>query len=381
METRQSKSPLASNLMAWSLTAVVQAAGAGTAGAQFVYFTNQTAVQRVNLENATEVETLVPEQVWPLAIAVDAQAGKIYWTDATLARILRANLDGSEVEPLVTSGVTFPAGLALDLGAGKMYWGDRDLPGVSRANLDGSDPELIVPGVSALGVALDVLNEKIYWTEEQQRVGRANLDGSEAETLLDDLGSPNAIALDVDSAMLYVTDEGPSKIVRAGLDGLGEEIIVSGDGINPFGIALDLDGGKVYWSDISTGISRRSNLDGTEPEDLFQAAWSFGLALGWQEAPRRFIRGDADSNGRLELTDAVHTLNSLFLGGPQSLCADAADADDNGAVSLTDAVFLLEYLFLDGHSPPPPGPDACGTDPSKDVLDPCGSDASTCGKG
>ena len=43
-----------------------------------------------------------------------------------------------------------------------------------------------------------------------------------------------------------------------------------------------------------------------------------------------FLRGDATADGNLNLTDAVFTLNHLFLGGPAPDCADAADADDNG---------------------------------------------------
>jgi|SoiMethySBSTD1v2_1073268.scaffolds.fasta_scaffold469430_2 hypothetical protein len=360
------------------LTACITVTGWPPVAAQYVYFTNQTAVQRVDLQSPDVIETLVPDQVWPLAIALDAAAGKVYWTDATIARILRANLDGSDVEPLVTTGIAFPAGLALDLGEGKMYWGDRDLPGVSRANLDGSDPEVIVPGVHSLGVALDLPGGKVYWTEEQARIGRANLDGSDAETVIDDLVSPNAIALDLDEEMLYVTDEGPAKVIRAALDGSGEEPILSGDGINPFGIALDLDEGKVYWSDLATGVSRRSNLDGSDAEDIFLAAWSFGLALGWLEAPPQFLRGDTDSNGRLEITDAVVTLGSLFLGFPAPHCLDAADSDDNGDINITDAVYVLNYLFTGGSAPPPPGPGACGADPTSDALPAC---PAACGKG
>ncbi len=91
--------------------------------------------------------------------------------------------------------------------------------------------------------------------------------------------------------------------------------------------------------------------------------------------PRQFHRGDADSNGQLQLTDAVRILNVLFLGTGVILCLDAADADDNGQLQLTDAVRILNVLFLGTGVIPPPGPtgDPCGpdptTDPAKDTLD------------
>ena len=80
-----------------------------------------------------------------------------------------------------------------------------------------------------------------------------------------------------------------------------------------------------------------------------------------------FIRGDADSDGTLNLTDAVFALSFLFLGGTVPICEDAADVDDFGSVELTDAVYLLNHLFLGGAAPPAPYPEA-GQDPTEDAL-------------
>ncbi len=60
----------------------------------------------------------------------------------------------------------------------------------------------------------------------------------------------------------------------------------------------------------------------------------------------RFVRGDADANGSIELTDPVHTLSYLFIGGLESPCLSAADTDDNGSLEITDAIGLLGWLFL-----------------------------------
>ena len=46
----------------------------------------------------------------PRGLAVDSAAGKLYWTDYGSDRIQRANLDGSEVEDLVTAGLRIPLG-------------------------------------------------------------------------------------------------------------------------------------------------------------------------------------------------------------------------------------------------------------------------------
>ncbi|MEC8933820.1 MAG: dockerin type I repeat-containing protein [Planctomycetota bacterium] len=79
-----------------------------------------------------------------------------------------------------------------------------------------------------------------------------------------------------------------------------------------------------------------------------------------------FSRGDVDSSGVVDLTDAVRILNYLFQGGAQPRCLETADVNNDTNVNLTDSVFLLTYLFLGGEPPAAPGPPdfgtGCGTD-------------------
>lgn len=84
-----------------------------------------------------------------------------------------------------------------------------------------------------------------------------------------------------------------------------------------------------------------------------------------------FRRGDADGNGKIQVTDPIRILGRLFLGGEALGCEDAADADDDGALNMTDAILLLGRLFLGGAALPPPGPEGCGEDPTPDQLPPC----------
>jgi hypothetical protein len=82
-----------------------------------------------------------------------------------------------------------------------------------------------------------------------------------------------------------------------------------------------------------------------------------------------FQRGDSNGNGTRDITDAVRTLNWLFLGGPQPPCLDAADYDDDGEVDLSDPVRALTCGFWLGCDPPPPW--ECGPDPTPDFLPTC----------
>ena len=49
----------------------------------------------------------------PQSLALDAEAGKLYWTDWGTDKIARANLDGTGVEDVVSSGLVDPWGIAL----------------------------------------------------------------------------------------------------------------------------------------------------------------------------------------------------------------------------------------------------------------------------
>lgn len=86
----------------------------------------------------------------------------------------------------------------------------------------------------------------------------------------------------------------------------------------------------------------------------------------------RFIRGDANSDCSVDITDAVYVLNFLFTGGETPQCMDAADTNDTGAVDITDGIFLLGFLFLGTAPPPYPGPSGPqGPDLTPDDLAEC----------
>jgi hypothetical protein len=97
-----------------------------------------------------------------------------------------------------------------------------------------------------------------------------------------------------------------------------------------------------------------------------------------REVSVTFRRGDANSDGKVDISDAVAVLGLLFLGGVTQSCPDAADADDSGRIELTDAVVVLQALFVRGAaSIPAPGTSICGSDPTADQLPECKS--SGCG--
>jgi len=83
----------------------------------------------------------------------------------------------------------------------------------------------------------------------------------------------------------------------------------------------------------------------------------------------RFIRGDVNADGAVNIGDPIFTLNYLFAGGLQPQCMAAADTNLDGAVNVGDPIYTLQYLFAGGPPPPAPFP-SCGVPPGAEAL-PC----------
>ena len=105
---------------------------------------------------------------------------------------------------------------------------------------------------------------------------------------------------------------------------------------------------------------------------LLFTLWVFGTSAGLGAVDgaadgARFLRGDSNVDGTVDLSDGVDVLNYLFAEA-RIECSDAADVNDDGLVDISDAVFVLNFLFLNGAEIPPPGTENCGSDPTLDRL-------------
>ncbi len=141
------------------------------------------------------------------------------------------------------------------------------------------------------------------------------------------------------------------------LEGCGELLL------NQFLDCFDADGTPDLECVTRLGEEFSACLEACEDDD---AARLLGALLrGGADEP--FLRGDADRNADVNLTDAVAILNELFGGNEPSDCPDAQDANDDGAVDLSDPVAILNRLFL-GAAPLPPPSAEPGVDPTEDEL-------------
>lgn len=274
-------------------------------------FSGAGAVKVIDADGSNETTLAEGKDVIePDGIEADIDGGKLYWTDMGLGgaadksvavddgRIMRADLDGKNIETLVPLGITTtPKQLALDVLGGKIYWSDRgDVgdqkvnPKIMRSNLDGSSVETIVSSdlMSPVGIALDTPNGKLYFTDRYANdIKRANLDGSDVEVVVRDTEYPVDLALDLAQRTFYWTAREAGGLYRADLDGNG----IDGTRLSPIikglhapiGVALDLENGRLFYTDVITasqsGAIWESGLDGRHARKIATTSLPLGLCF------------------------------------------------------------------------------------------------------
>ena len=111
-----------------------------------------------------------------------------------------------------------------------------------------------------------------------------------------------------------------------------------------------------FFADTALSASVIADLGGAKADGILASACDI------VECQETFVRGDANADGGIEISDAITILAYLFLdnsGAPS--CLKSADTDASGNLNLTDAVYLLSFLFLGGTPPDAPFPE-CGSD-------------------
>ena len=86
------------------------------------------------------------------------------------------------------------------------------------------------------------------------------------------------------------------------------------------------------------------------------------LEMIFSDRHARFRRGDANGDGRINVSDGISILSALIENAGDA-CLASRDVNADGKIDLTDAIHLLSYLFQGGVAPEEPfGP--CSPHPS-----------------
>jgi DNA-binding beta-propeller fold protein YncE len=182
-------------------------------------------IMRANLDGSN-IETLVETaqgdtaredaRNWCVGMAIDVDGGKMYWTQKGSGgngRIFRANLEiprgqdaahRTDIETLFDA-LPEPIDMDLDLANRIMYWSDRGDPPrgntVSRAPRDPpkssanrDDQQILVSGLKeGIGMALDLKDGRMFYTDLGGNVYSAKTDGSDAKVLASGQGALTGI--------------------------------------------------------------------------------------------------------------------------------------------------------------------------------------------
>ena len=242
--------------------------------------------------DGSEKTVIVTGCAIPDGVAVDVDAGHIYWTNmgvppANDGSIERVDLDGRNRTTIVPSGGTYtPKQLHFDSVGRKLYWGDREGMRVMRCELDGSKVETLVQtGLDdedrrdetkwCVGVAIDHVGGHLYWTQKGPsdaglgKILRAGIDvpageaaahRGDIEVVFKDLPEPIDLEIEHTTRTLYWTDRGDpphgNTVNRAALDDLGvsEPEIVATHLMEGIGIALDPAHDRMFVTDLGGNV-------------------------------------------------------------------------------------------------------------------------------
>jgi hypothetical protein len=232
---------------------------------------NDGSIFRSDLDGKNMI-TIVPSggTFTPKQIQLERKSGKLYWSDREGMRVMRANLDGSKIETLVDTSLGDPrpgpdptkwcVGIAVDAEDGKIYWTQKgdDNAGqgrIFRSNIEippaqspsnRKDIELLYENLpEPIDLDLDLANRMLYWTDRGDpprgnTVNRAPMDPNpgnrkEPEILFTHLMEGIGLALDLKGGRMFITDFAGS-VYRANLDGSNQKMVLVAEG-NLTGIA------------------------------------------------------------------------------------------------------------------------------------------------
>ena len=232
---------------------------------------NDGSIERADLDGGNRTTIVPPGATFtPKQLTLDRKGRKVYWSDREGMRVMRANFDGSQIETLVDTSegdqrpgrdeTKWCVGIAVDHDAGQIYWTQKGADnagegGIFRANLEipkgenatnRTDIEVLFNGLpEPIDLELDLSQQMIYWTDrgnppQGNTVSRARLKGESTEAnrqeiLVSDLMEGIGLALDIKHGRMFFSDLAGS-VYSARLDGSDKKALLMAQG-NLTGVA------------------------------------------------------------------------------------------------------------------------------------------------
>lgn len=231
-------------------------------------------------------------------MAIDFEGGKIYATEELKDRVIRFNLDGSgTIQTLYEfegDSVLEPTAITFDIYSQQIYWANSGTGQVKSGTMDGSAPvEIMFDSAKVLtycyGMIYDPLTQGLFYsdfgTAASVRYIPIKAEGNTSQQLFFPgfaLRSPASIDLFTTRYRIFWADEATGTLSMGNLQNYTSQVLYDReDGIErPDGIAIDFGAQHIYWTDTSKKVIMRAKLDGTgEQEVVLENVESYNIVL------------------------------------------------------------------------------------------------------
>lgn len=348
-------------------------------GGAWIYLSENTSLQRISASG--DIAFSVPTETGLAAMAVDA-TGAVWATRPGMNDVIRIAPSSFELSSYVVAGV--PHGITVD-GLGRVWVTCSYSNEVQILSTTGEILQTIPVGFFPTGIS--ATHDFGVWVAEKQGLRRLDSAGN---SVWSDVAGIFPIGVTTDtSGRGWFTCQVSHQVVV--VSDLGIDMIIDVPA-RPLGVAAHVDGSVSVLSRLGDTISR---ISGTG-ELLSSYSTSYptgkgdlsGIQLATVVAPTmdfdedgipnqaevfagtnpyvatqiEFVRGDVDRDGSIALTDALLSMEILFLQ-QQTDCLEALDVNDDGSLDLADPIRILGYLFLSDSPPESPFPEY-GPDPT-----------------
>ena len=138
---------------------------------EVLYFNDARWIRCSNLDGSSPELCFYDDEAYPRRLDFDQDRRTLYWTGRTVfaeSAIRRSTLEGAE---FIVRNLVVAEDVAVDSVHGKIYWTDSGTDKIQRANLDGSEIEDVLTGlerlrgltVDARSVDLRLSRDEIMW--------------------------------------------------------------------------------------------------------------------------------------------------------------------------------------------------------------------------
>ena len=370
-----------------------------------IYVTNAWGkIQRLNVDGSNFQPNLITDLERPKGLALDVSGGKVYWTEMS-GRIRRANLDGSNVEAVATDSGTPMNLVVFD---GTVYWTQKTGENLGEIRFVAMDGNSVIRNTFTqgfpVGLAVDAVENKLYWTTSRGEIGRSTLGGGDFQpNFVTGLSAPGAFVLnvetpvDVETPVVATTDAvlsiSPSPVISPAV---GERLtlnlkITAGEAVAGYQFIVRFDPTALRYVEsgngeylptgaffvqpvvnrdrvelAATALAGVSKGDGTLAtltfevltvkastltlsETLFaddQGNTSLPRVEGGEITEPPKLKGDVNGDGVVNIQDLVLVASSFGKTGQ-----DSADINGDGVVNIADLVLVAGALGATAAAP------------------------------